>query len=319
MKKYLLIIIIFILPVFLFSQKKSGVNIGILNGPSCLPAAYLMEDSKNFIFQKFSDPQSLLPKLIKKEIDIAFLPLNVAAKVYNSGNKAILCCAVTGSGNLFLITNDKKIKSFHDLKGKTVYSAGQGASPEYMLCYLLKENKLTYTTEKADADVLINFSIPTAQLVPYLLSGKISYAVLPEPFITIAKLKSDKVYTPLNFQKEYREFSGEREDFPLTVMVARKEFVENNPEELKVFLNEYEKAVKWTIKNPAASGRLVEKYSLGLNAAVVEKAIPLSNYTFITAGKAITSAEALLKIFLENSPSSIGDKLPDRDFYYEVK
>ena len=303
------------------------VRVGLLNGPTCIPAAYVMENTKsisatlsdgsnssaNLSFEKFADPQALLPKMIKKEIDIGFMPVNVAAKVYNSGNKSLLCCAVTGLGNLSLITTNTNIHRFTDLKGKTVYVAGQGATPEYMLRYILDENKINYSK---DGDVKLDYSIPTAQLAAQLISGKIQYALVPEPFATIAKIKSDKVIAALDIQKEYLELSGAKEIYPLSVMVVCADFAKENPELLEAFLSEYEKAVHWTIINPADSGKLSEKNELGLAAAIVTKAIPVSNYTYIPAKKAETQIEALLTIFLNCDKASIGGKLPDKDFYY---
>lgn len=317
MKKLTFIISLLFISVALFSQ---SIRVGLLNGPTCIPAAYLIENaSEKYSFETFADPQALLPKLVKKEVDVGFMPLNVAAKVYNSGNKAILCCAVTGLGNIKIITTDKSIRSFTDLKGKTVYTAGQGATPEYMLRYLLTENKLTYSTDGKNADVKIDFSIPTAQIAAQLISGKITYAAVPEPFATIAKMKSDKVIAALDFQKEYLECTGSQNIYPLSVMVVRKDFADNNEEVLAAFLEEYKAAYEWTIKNPAVAGRLSEKHTLGLAAGVVAKAVPLSNYTFIPAGQAVSSAEELLKIFLKNEPASIGGRLPEREFYYEPK
>ena len=307
----------------LFAQT-TQVRIGLLNGPTCVPAAYLMENKKTIstegldaelTYEKFADPQALLPKMIKKEIDIGFMPANVAAKVYNAGNKSIICCAVVGLGNLVLITTDESIRRFTDLKGKTVNVAGQGATPEYMFRYMLKENKMTWSGEKAD--VTMDFSIPTAQLAAQLISGKIQYAVVPEPFATIAKTKSDKVITALDFQKEYLELTGEKEIYPLSVMVVRADFAKENPQLMKAFLTEYDAAVNWTIGNAAAAGSLCEKHQLGLAAPVVTKAIPLSNYTYVPATSAKKSIEKLLKLFLENDKASIGGKLPDKGFYYK--
>ena len=298
------------------------VRIGLLNGPTCVPAAYLMENTKSLegselSYEKFADPQALLPKLIKKEIDIGFMPANVAAKVYNAGNKGIICAAVVGLGNLSLITTDTNIRRFSDLKGKTVYVAGQGATPEYMFRYLLKENGLTWNGNKAD--VTMDFSIPTAQLAAQLISGKIQYAVVPEPFATIAKSKSDKVISALDFQKEYLELTGKKAEelYPLSVLVVRADFAKDNAALFESFLSEYDKAVAWTVKYPSASGQLVQKHELGLAANVVEKAIPLSNYTYLPAEKARKILEDLLSIFLENEKTSIGGKLPDQGFYYQ--
>lgn len=304
----------------LFAEAKQ-IRVGLLNGPTCVPAAYLMENNSSvsdaeLTYEKFADPQALLPKMVKNEIDIGFMPANVAAKVYNAGNKSIICCAVVGLGNLSLITTDENIRRFTDLKGKTVYVAGQGATPEYMFRYLLKENGLTWNGEKPD--VKMDFSIPTAQLAAQLISGKIKYAVVPEPFSTIAKSKSDKVRADLDFQKEYLELTGKKQNelYPLSVMVVRASFAKENPELLKTFLAEYDKAVNWTIKNPAASGKLSEKHSLGLAAAAVENAIPVSNYTYVPAASAKKNLEDLLNLFLEGDKTSIGGKLPDEGFYY---
>lgn len=304
----------------LFAEAKQ-IRVGLLNGPTCVPAAYLMENNSSvsdaeLTYEKFADPQALLPKMVKNEIDIGFMPANVAAKVYNAGNKSIICCAVVGLGNLSLITTDENIRRFTDLKGKTVYVAGQGATPEYMFRYLLKENGLTWNGEKPD--VKMDFSIPTAQLAAQLISGKIKYAVVPEPFSTIAKSKSDKVRADLDFQKEYLELTGKKQNelYPLSVMVVRASFAKENPELLKTFLAEYDKAVNWTVKNPAASGKLSEKHSLGLAAAVVENAIPVSNYTYVPAASAKKTLEDLLNLFLEGDKTSIGGKLPDEGFYY---
>ena len=231
-RKIFAFLVISLISLSLFA-KETKVRVGLLNGPTCIPAAYLLENEKSISFESFADPQALLPKMIKKEIDIGFMPLNVAAKVYNSGNKAIICCAVTGLGNICVITTDPKIRTFTDLKGKTIYVAGQGATPEYMLRYLLTENGLNCSSDFTLADVMLNFSIPTAQLAAQLISGIIQYAVVPEPFVTIAKMKSPDVRAVLDFQEEYKAITGSQSVYPLSVMVVRKEFAENNPELLE--------------------------------------------------------------------------------------
>ena len=313
MKKLIIFITACIFSFSVFAQSAKSIRVGLLNGPTCIPSAYMMENS-DYDFEVYADPQALLPKLIKREVDIGFMPVNVAAKVYNSGNKSLLCCAVTGLGNLSLITTDKNIRRFSDLKGKTVYLAGQGATPEYMFRYLLKENNLTWGN---DGDVQLDFSIPTAQIAAQLISGKIQYAVVPEPFATIAKMKSKDIRSALDFQKEYKELSGSPEIYPLSVMVVRSAFADENPDLLEAFLKAYETSLAWTIANPAKAAELTEKNGLGLSASVVTKSIPVSNYVYLPAQKSVNLIEDLLTIFLDCDSTSIGGKLPEKDFYYE--
>ena len=296
------------------------IRLGVLNGPSCIPAGYLLDEKApvkgaSLTWEKFADPQGLLPKMLKGEIDIGFLPANVAAKVYNSSNGAILCCAITGNGNLSLITTDSEVKSLADLKGKTVAVAGQGATPEYMFRYLLKKNGVAADT--ADG-VTLDFSIPTAQIAAQLISGKIQYAVVPEPFATVAQTKSDKVIAAIDFQQEYEYYEGKGKIYPLTVMVVTKAFAQKEAKLLKSFLSAYEASYKNTLKNPKQAGELCEKFELGLAAAIVTKSIPKANYVYIASSSSKTKdkVEELLNIFMAFDPSSIGGKLPDDGFYF---
>ena len=296
------------------------IRLGVLNGPSCIPAGYLLDEKApvkgaSLTWEKFADPQGLLPKMLKGEIDIGFLPANVAAKVYNSSNGAILCCAITGNGNLSLITTDASIKQISDLKGKTVAVAGQGATPEYMFRYLLEKNGVAADT--ADG-VTLDFSIPTAQIAAQLISGKIQYAVVPEPFATVAQTKSDKVIAAIDFQQEYEYYEGKGKIYPLTVMVVTKAFAQKEAKLLKSFLSAYEASYKNTLKNPKQAGELCEKFELGLAAAIVTKSIPKANYVYIASSSSKTKdkVEELLNIFMAFDPSSIGGKLPDDGFYF---
>lgn len=318
LKRNLVLGILFFLSInMIFGEEKKesagNITVGVLNGPSCIPAAYLMEKSPEFNYEKFADPQALLPKLLKREIDVGFLPLNIAAKVYNSSGKKITCLAVTGNGNLSIITKDKKLHKFSQLKGKTVYVAGRGATPEYIFKYLISQNEMNLSGNDA---VNIEYSIPTANLAASLISDKIEYALVPEPFSTIALLKDNNVREAINIQSEYEDVMSKGSVYPLTVLVCNSDIVKKNPEKIEAFLEKYKNAFEWTIKNPSISARYCEKHQLGLSASVVEKAIPKSNFTFKTASKARTECETLLTIFMEYDSKSIGEALPDSDFYY---
>ena len=117
-----------------------------LNGPSGIGMAYLFENAPDLgtassSFEVVAGADVLLPKLLKGEVDIGILPPNAAAKVYNANNGAIILGAIVGEGMLTVVSTDSSVKSLSDLKGKKLYVAGQGATPEYMIRYLAgKEN-----------------------------------------------------------------------------------------------------------------------------------------------------------------------------------
>ena len=318
MKKALICLFLLLSSLFLFAEEAlKSVRIGLLNGPSCIPAAYLIDNCKEIdgakvTSEKFADVPALLPKMLKNEIDIGFMPLNVAAKVYNSSG-AIVCCGITGTGNLVLVTKKKDVKRFADLKGKTIYVAGQGSTPEYMFKYLIEKNEMKVNTRDG---VVLAFSIPTAQLVPQMLSDRIPYILVPEPFATIAQMKSKEVVVAIDLQSEYEYFAGSGSTYPLTVMVARKGFAEKNADLLDAFLRKYEESYNWTIRYPKVAGELCEKLEFGLAAGVVSNSIPKANYVFVSSEYERNEAEKLLNIFLQYDEASIGGKLPDDGFYF---
>ena len=304
---------LFLIFVIILAKKpeEKKINVAILNGPSCIPISFMMEENSNstkskYVFEKFATPQSVLPKMVKNEIDIAFMPLNVAAKAYNLSEK-IKCVAICGNGNLSLVTKDANIKQFSDIKDKEVYVAGQGSTPEYMFLYLLNQNGI-----KAN----LNFSVPTANIPSYLIENQIDYAVLPEPFATIATNKDSNLKKAIDLQEEFKKFNKEFENYPLTVIVCTKEFVKKNPTLVKDFLDEYKKSLENTLNHPKIAAEYTQKHELGLNAQIVEKIIPYSSYVYVPANQAKEQIYNLLNIFQQIDKKSIGPKLPDENFFY---
>lgn len=293
-----------------------NISIGLLNGPSSIPASYLIEEKDSFKeaslnFQIFSGADLEIPKLLKGEIDIGILPPNAAAKLWNKSNGNIIVLAVTGNGNIYLLSKNQNVKNLQDLKGKNISCAGLGATPDYMFRYILQQNNFT------KKDINLDFSIPAPELAPALISGKTDFILVPEPFASVAKNKNPEVSIILNLSDEYRKIRHDKNaDFPMTLLVGNKNKISNlSPETLNAFLKAYEKAVYRTKENPTETGKLVEKHTLGLNAVIAEKAIPGCNFVFSYASSARTEIGNLLKIFYEMNPDSIGGKIPDETFY----
>lgn len=315
MKKIFSFIAAFLICISAFSQ---DMNIGLLNGPSCIPCAALIEnttkiDETAVNYQIFASPQDLLPKMIKKEIDIGFMPVNVAAKSYSATKQQIICVAVTGEGNLALISSDSKVNDLKKLKGKTVYVAGQGATPEYITRYLLEKADIPVDSKDG---VTLNFSIPTNQLVPQFIAGKIENVILPEPFITILEQNYKKKISKIDLQENgWKQYYIQ--NYPMTVMVVRKEFAEENPHLLKSFIAEYENALTWTLQNPEIAAEICERVNLGLKKEVVQPSIPKANYVYIPASKGKMIIESLLGVIMDSDTSFLNGILPDQGFYYK--
>ena len=278
-------------------------TIAYLNGPSSIPCAYIIEENSEYDFLSCASAQVALPKLIKGEADIGFLPPNVAAKVYTENNEALVCLGICGNGNIFLLTKDEDFSDLSQLEGKTVACAGQGATPEHVMNYIFRE--------KSIKNVTLDFSTPNPQIAPMLISGKFDYAVVPEPFASVAQANDSSVKR-FSISEEFSSITNQKsgvKDFPMTVLVANKKYAKKHKKQIAKFIKVYEQAVKRTIANPKEAAELAEKHDLGLKAAIAEKAIPNCAFTWKPAKKSKRELETLLQLFDQS--------LPNDGFYYD--
>jgi NitT/TauT family transport system substrate-binding protein len=247
-------------------------------------------------------------KVISGEYDLATLPINMAAKLYNSGIP-IRLCAVVGKGMVSFLSSDPAIASIADLRGRDVQVAGQGATPDFLLRKLLRRAGID-----PDKDLRLSYSLPYPEAAAALAAGKIESALMPEPFATLAISMNAALRSPLDIDALWKSATGQ-DSYPMTALVVSARAARDAPESVRAFLDAYRASIEWVAANPKAAGLLVEKYDLGLKAPIAEKAIPRSNYAFETAGEARAGVEALLSAFLEDTPASVGGKLPDAGFY----
>ena len=313
------IVLITALIVFAHSETRDRLDtlrVGVIIGPSGIGMARLMSKQQaipdtKISFEKAGSVDVLLPKLVNGDIDIGILPPNVAAKLYSMAPKSIAVASIVGNSTLSLVTSDPSVASLQDLKGKTVYVAGQGSTPEYVLRALLAKNGIS------ERSVRLDFSLPSQEIPAAVASGKIAYALIPEPFTTVAIMASSGK-TPIRRAFTLQDLwfaAGLGEDFPMTLCVVRRAYAQKNPGKIAQFLAAYKDSLEWIRANPEAAGQLVESVGLGLNATVASRAIPGCSFVWIDANEARKSIESLLAVFLEFAPESIGGKMPDEGFY----
>lgn len=290
------------------------VRVAALSGATGLGMAKLMEDAaqgtakNDYSFDVYDAPEVLLPEITSDKYDIAALPTNVAAKLYNNTKGKIQILALNTLGVLYMLEiGTSNVKSIADLRGKTIYTTGQGSTPEYMLKYVLEKNGLTVGT-----DVQIVFETTADGVVTHAAEGAV--LMLPEPKVTAVKGQLGNVTVALNMTDEWNKVCAT----PLAqgCVVVNKEFAEKNPEAVAAFLEEYEASITYVRENAAAASLLVEKFKIIPKAALAEKAIPNSNLTFL-AGKDMKAALVpLYQVLFNAQASSVGGALPADDFYY---
>lgn len=313
MKKFISIILAMLLAFSLTActEKYEGttVNVGMLKGPTGVGSVYLMEDSfeDTYQFTITSEAPDFVAKLSNGDLDIAALPTNVAASLYNKTNGGVKIIALNTLGVLYVLENGNTINSVSDLSGKTVYVHGQGANPEFVLNYILEKNDVS------DVDVV--FKDPT-EIAALMASGEAEICMLPVPHATTVLMKNPSVRIALDITDEYDAVTEDESVLTMGCVVARTDFINEHPKTVEKFLENYEKSIDKVISDPKAASELVAKYEITGSAAVAEKAIPDCNLVCIKGENIKTSVEGYYKILFDANPKSIGGKLPDDTFYY---
>ena len=287
------------------------IKVAALKGPTAMGMTKLMDDDEKenlpYEFTIAAAADELSPLIAQGKVDIACVPANLGAVLYKKTEGKIQALAVNTLGVLYLCENGETVKSIADLKGKTIYSAGKGATPEYALNFILKSNGL-------ENDVNIEWKSEHAECLAALLANENSVAMLPQPFVTTAQMKNEGVRVAIDLNDAWNDL-GLSSSLLTGIVVARKEFAENYPEATKDFLNRYSESVKFVNENIDEAAELIGKYDI-VPAAVAKKAIPNCHIVCITGDEMKSKLSGYLQVLFDQLPASVGGAMPADDFYY---
>lgn len=300
------------------SAGPADVNVLALKGPTAMGMVKFMNDSgaitDNFFnFSIAASVDEVTPGLVQGKVDIAAVPANLASILYNNTKGEVKVLAVNTLGVLYIVENGATVGSVEDLRGKTIYASGKGATPEYALNYILSENGI-----EPAADVTIEWKSEHAECVAALTGSGNAIAMLPQPFVATAQAKNDQLRVALDLTEEWdRLQSGTDKPSALItgVVAARTKFIDEHPEAVSAFLDHYRDSVDYVNANPGEAAGLIEKYDI-VPAAVAVKALPACNITFIEGSGMKDKLSGYLSVLFDQNPKSVGGTLPADDFYY---
>lgn len=291
------------------------LRVGSLKGPTTMGLVNLMSEvesgAKNgYSFEMQSQPDVIMSELVSGKLDIALLPANVAAVAYNKTKHGVSAIDINTLGVLYCVTGDENIKSVKDLAGKTVLSTGQGASPEYVLNYLLEKNGVT------DCDV--QFKSEATEIAALLKQDPAQIAILPQPFVTVATAQNDQLKVAFSLTDEWKSVSPDSK-LLTGVTVVRNEVLENRAAEVDQFIADHQASTEKAATDVDATAELVAKYGIIAKTPVAKKALPNCNIVAIAGDEMKTDLAGYLQVLFDANPKSVGGTMPDDDFYYLQK
>ena len=290
------------------------VRVAALKGPTAMGLAALEEESAadpgvSYEFTLAASADEVTPALLQGDLDIACVPANLAAVLYQKTEGQIVTVAVNTLGVLYLVENGNAVQSLSDLKGKTIVAAGKGSTPEYALRYLLTENGIN-----PDADLTIDWKSEHSECVAALGQGVTTIALLPQPFVTVAQGKIQGLRMALDLTAEWDALDN-GSALLTGVAVARKAFAEEHPAAVSAFLQDYAGSVDWVNGSTAEAAAVIGEMGI-VDADVAEKALPYCNIVCLTGAEMKAKLSGYLQVLFDADPASVGGALPGDDFYY---
>ena len=300
------------------STDPTDVNVGLIMGPPSMGMGWFINEAKeghtynNFNFEVGGvDYTALAAKFNTGDYDIIHCPSNVGAILYNNGdlNEDAVAIDIGNLGLLYVMTTDPSVTSMQDLQGRNVYSIGEGGPPEYTMGYLIEQEGLE--------NVNMSFKSTPFEVLNLLQDEENSIALLPQPFVEVAKLLVPDIYTPIDITEEWDSLNLESgAESVTTITIVRKAFLEEHEEAVVEYLNMCKASVDYCLTNPKEAADWTDEFETFLNGEVAEAAVPYVNMCAITGTEMKDKLSGFLQIMYDYNPDAVGGAMPDDDFYY---
>lgn len=287
------------------------VRVGALKGPTSMGLVFLMDQQEeSYEFTMVTAADELLTQMVQGELDVALIPANTAAVLYQKTEGEIAAVDINTLGVLYVVTGDETIDSMEKLAGKTVYLTGKGTTPDYALQYLLNAYGVN--------DVTLEYKSEAAEVAAVLQNDPQAIGVLPQPFATVACAQNENLKITMDLTQVWDEKQDEGESRLVTgVTVMTKDFLEEYPDQAEQFLKDHEESAAQINEDPDTGAALVAEAGIVEKEAIAKQAIPYCNITCITGEEMKTALEGYLETLYELNPESTGGAMPGEDFYFE--
>ncbi len=297
------------------SQPAGPITVAALKGPTAMGLVKLMADAEaqgRYSFTIAGAVDEITPRLVKGDLQIAAVPANLASVLYNNTKGQVQVLAINTLGVLYIVENGEDIHTVEDLRGKTILSAGKGATPEYALNFMLEQNGID-----PEKDVTIEYKAEHSECAAVLDVKDKAIAMLPQPFVTAAQMKNNEIRVAIDLNREWAQAQEKPSSLITGVVVARTDFVKENPQAVADFLAAYKASVDYVTdpNNIEPASDLVARYEI-VSSAIAQRAIPQCNITFIAGAEMRERLSGYLEILFGQNPKAVGGALPDENFYY---
>lgn len=289
-------------------------RVAALKGPTAMGLVCLMQDNQGedapYQFDLYTSGDEIVPLLAQGEVDIALIPTNLAATLYQRTEGGVQVLDVNAGNVLYVVSHEDSLTDLSGLVGKTVYMTGKGTSPDWTLQYLMQKSGIS------EDELTIEFKSEAAEVVSALAQDSKAAGILPQPFATVAMMQDQELALNFPLENAWKEYSPDGSGIATGVTVVRTEFAEVHPAAVAQFVLDHQQSVAAAQEDPAQAGQLIEENGI-VNASVAQQVIEYFNPMVAVSGEQMqTWVAGYLEMLYEVAPDAVGGQLPDEGFYY---
>ena len=317
MKKISTLILTIILVVNLTGCSLSkDVRVKTYNGLPAISICKLIKEEENIkssyktSYTIESNDKKLVESLNKKQVDIALVPTDMAAKVYNK-NSSYQIFASIGQGSYYLVTSDPEVRGFNStLINKEIAIAGENSMTDNIVKAILKKNNIDETLVK------FKYTNTVPELVKTLTLGEIYTGIVPETSLTSLLYKHSGLKILASINDAYENTLDISEGYPQFSVIVRKDFAKNNKEYVNKFLSKVKESIEFVNNNPLQAGAYGEELKIPIKPQILSKAIKRCNLKFIEIDKFKQNYEYFFDILYNYNNEAVGGTVPDESIYH---
>lgn len=182
-------------------------------------------------------------------------------------NEQVKVISIGNFGLFYIVTTDPTIQSIQNLAGRTVYSIGEGGPPEYTFEYMLEQYHLIGQ---------VNFSLRSTpfEVLNLMQEEPNGVALLPQPFVEVAKPLVDNLNVPINITQVWNELNlSTGAESVTTVTVVRKAFREQHEQAVQEYLQLAKQSTDYTLANVEQAAAWTDTYETFMNPDIAVQAI----------------------------------------------
>ncbi len=255
------------------------------------------------------EPMLVRARMLKDKPELAVLPLNMGAILYNKGLPYEVI-AIPVWGTLYLFGTDPVVNDWTSLKGKRIFLMGKGTTPDILFRYLLNVHGI-----KADSEVILDYSYPThIDLANAVSAGQAGLAVISEPLVSLAKAKNPAILQILDLNTEWAQAFPGNPAMPQTALMGRSDFIRDHPEWVKKIADAWSRSIDEVNRDPEKAAERIVFHNILPSPAIAVSSIPRCNLKFRFASEIRSEIGQYLQVFFTFNPDAIGGKLPDEKF-----